>query len=140
MIDTKLARSLILLSLLVLIAIVYAPGLNGPFVLDDASNIPQTKIDKLTLSSVSEVAFDNTSGMFGRPIPVATFALNHYFGDGTPYAFKATNLAIHLLNAILVFLFIQLLISVFSRKNNPVSRKSIYLFSLTVAFWMRYAV
>jgi len=68
-----LARSAILLAFMLSIVIAYLPGLNGPFVLDDASNIPQTNIENLTLTSVSQVAFDNQSGMFGRPIPVATY-------------------------------------------------------------------
>jgi len=113
-----LARSAILLAFMLSIVIAYLPGLNGPFVLDDASNIPQTNIENLTLTSVSQVAFDNQSGMFGRPIPVASFALNHYFGDGTPFAFKATNLAIHLLNSFLVLLFARTLISSMSTNTN----------------------
>ena len=124
LISTSLAPSVLLLSLLATIVFVYTPGLDGPFVLDDAANIPQTKIDDLSVSSISDVAFDNTSGIFGRPIPVATFALNHYFGDGTSHAFKVTNLAIHVLNTLLVYIFSTIVIpKIFSRfsiidKNN----------------------
>ena len=128
-----LARSVILLVLLFAIAFAYAPGLSGPFILDDATNIPQTKIDFLSFSSVKDVAFDNTSGIFGRPIPVATFALNHYFGDGTPYSFKATNLALHILNTALVLIFTQIVIKTLSTKNTVFSKKTTFLAALTVA-------
>ena len=134
--DTLSSQSVLLLLLLIAIAFVYTPGLNGPFVLDDATNIPQTKIDNLSFSSVSEVAFDNTSGMFGRPIPVATFSLNHYFGDGTPYAFKTTNLALHALNTTLIFVFVIVIISTLTNNNSVFRNKSTIFTALTItAIW-----
>ena len=134
--DTLLARSVILLLLLLAIAFVYSPGLSGPFVLDDSTNIPQTKIDDLSFLSVKEVSFDNTSGLFGRPIPVATFALNHFFGDGTPYAFKTTNLAIHLLNTFLIFVFANIVINTLLTNKSSIGKNNTTLAALIIsAIW-----
>ena len=136
LISTSLAPSVLLLSLLAAIVFVYTPGLDGPFVLDDASNIPQTKIDNLSLLSISDVAFDNTSGIFGRPIPVATFALNHYFGGGTPHAFKVTNLAIHVFNTLLVFIFSRLILPTIFSGYSISNKNNIFFVALTIsAIW-----
>ena len=134
--DNRYVRSALLLFLLLAIVAVYKPGLNGPFVLDDATNIPQTSIDYLTLESISRVATDNTSGIFGRPIPVATFALNHYFGDGTPYAFKLTNVVIHIFNTVLVFIFAHLLLKITSKESHRTARSRLFASTLIIsALW-----
>ena len=134
--DNWYVRSTLLLLLLLAIVVVYKPGLNGPFVLDDATNIPQTSIDQLTLESITRVATDNTSGIFGRPIPVATFALNHYFGDGTPYAFKLTNVVIHIFNTILVFILAQLLLKIASKEFRLTPQSKIFASALLIsALW-----
>ena len=134
--DNTYVRSTLLFLLFVAIFVIYKPGLNGPFVLDDATNIPQTSIDELTFESVSRVATDNTSGIFGRPIPVATFALNHYFGDGTPYAFKLTNVAIHIVNAALVYIFVHLLLKLSQARPHTNARSNVLAATMLItAFW-----
>jgi len=131
--DSFFARSAMLMVLLLIVFAAYYPGLNGPFVLDDASNIPQTKIENLNTASLKEVAFSNNSGLFGRPIPVATFALNHYFGDSTPFAFKLTNLIIHLINTLLVFQLIKHLTQLVlpSRNTNLNQSEFLTIFAIT---------
>ena len=44
------------------------------------------------------------SGPSGRPVAQLSFALNHYFSGLDPFAFKLTNLAIHLANGVLIFM------------------------------------
>ncbi len=60
----------------------------------------------LTLSTESlRSAFaSGTAGPTGRPLSQLSFALNHYFSRFDPFAFKATNLAIHLLTGCLALL------------------------------------
>ena len=101
------------LCLIVLITIPYLPGLTGPFIFDDHWNLQPTKIDTLSFESLREVATGNESGMLGRPVPTLTFALNWYFGDNaSSFAFKATNLAIHAFNAVLLWWVTSLLCAV----------------------------
>ncbi|HKQ30738.1 MAG TPA: hypothetical protein VJS66_05585 [Burkholderiales bacterium] len=112
-------------------AIVYTPGLHGPFVLDDAQNITLNEsvaLKTLDGKSLRAAIAGIDSGLLKRPIPAFTFALNHYFADGfeSSFAFKATNLVIHLLNALLVwllcraFLDIPLLRSSFAPSQRPI--------------------
>lgn len=103
---TTTRTSFVALSLLAgVICVIYWPALSGPFLLDDGSNIPQTRVHPFSLSGLLDAALRNTSGLFGRPIPVATFTLNYLFGDGSPFGFKLINLFIHCLNAGAVYLF-----------------------------------
>ena len=44
------------------------------------------------------------SGPSGRPVAQLSFALNHYFSGLDPFAFKLTNLAIHLANGVLIYI------------------------------------
>lgn len=88
-----------------LTCVIYWPALYGPFLLDDGSNIPQTRLDTFSLPGLLDVALGNSSGPFGRPLAVASFALNYLLGDGSPFGFKLVNLLIHCLNAALVYLF-----------------------------------
>lgn len=91
---------------------VYAPGLSGPFVFDDITNIvhiPQLRIEKLSLSAVLEAATSVPQGPLGRPIAYASFALNYYFTGLAPYYFKVTNLVIHLAAGLAIFYLATLL-------------------------------
>ena len=104
--------ALILLATLLLCAGVYLPGISGPWMFDDYTNIIHNSyihISSLSLDNLYHAAFSLESGPLRRPISMASFALNYYFADGlktTP--FKATNLGIHLLNILLMFWFAAL--------------------------------
>jgi tetratricopeptide (TPR) repeat protein len=106
---------LILVFMSTTLALVYSPGLSGPFTLDDNSNLlsnPGIQITDLNLESLSKAAFSIRSGPTYRPIAMVTFAINYYFagsfGDSGPY--KITNVAIHVVNSALAFWFIYLLL------------------------------
>ena len=108
-------RSLFLELLLVavlssLLAAVYWAGLQGPFVFDDYVNIvenPSLKTLDGSLSSLIAAATSGISSPLGRPISMASFALNvHFYGDGV-YSFKLANLVIHLANTLLVFVLVR---------------------------------
>lgn len=93
------------------IAIAYFPGLTGPFVFDDHENItenPPIALHAMALEPILDALLANDSGPFGRPLASLSFALNHYFAGGfdSAWSFKATNLAIHIFNAGLVYLLV----------------------------------
>lgn len=95
---------LIVLAILCLTIAMYAPGLHGPFLLDDIGNLEPLKrwVDgNLTWQGV---VFDNRSGPGGRPLSMVTFLANASSDPalGT-FAFKATNLAVHLACGALAF-------------------------------------
>ena len=91
------------------------------FFFDDHPNIvlnPGVKLDSLSWESLRLAWSSGISGQFGRPVSQLSFALNHYFSGFSPYAFKLTNLVIHCLNGVLVYLLgYQLLDSLRQRQN-----------------------
>lgn len=92
---------------MLLCAAAYWPGLYGDFFFDDEPNILQVealRLDSLSMASLREALGSGLAGPSGRPVAQLSFALNHYFSGGfDPFAFKATNLAIHALAGLLVF-------------------------------------
>jgi len=88
--------------------LVYQVGLPGPFLFDDSVHITKNKqvhIEDLSLDSLSRAWNSSLSPPpANRPLAQLTFGLNHVFGDLSTQGFKATNLAIHLINGWLLFL------------------------------------
>lgn len=93
---------------------IYGLGLTGGFFFDDDPNIvyePRIKIERLDTLSLKQAAFSGRAGPGGRPVAQLSFAINHYFSGLEPFAFKVTNLVIHLVCGWLVFLLARQLLS-----------------------------
>jgi hypothetical protein len=88
---------------------VYAPGLKGPFVFDDYPNIvdnPLVAVDALDAANLRDAAFSLRNGPYPhRGLARLSFALNYYFAGGRfdAFAFKLTNVVIHVVNGLLVY-------------------------------------
>jgi tetratricopeptide (TPR) repeat protein len=105
----KIQNAGLITALLSLIcAIIYYPGVYGPFIFDDLSNITGNsflQIKNLNFSSLYSSATAGHAGPLQRPIAMLSFALNYHFAGGySVSAFKITNIAIHYINTILVFI------------------------------------
>lgn len=90
----------------VLLVAIYWPGLHGGFFFDDGPSILLTegvRLETLSPGSIHQALLSGGAGPSGRPVAQLSFALNHYFSGFDPFAFKATNLAIHLVCGFLVF-------------------------------------
>jgi tetratricopeptide (TPR) repeat protein len=103
---TMLLPSLIALLLAALTWWAYAPGLHGPFLLDDFANLP-------ALGSTGPVDHwptfwryitSGTADPTGRPLTLLTFLLDAHNWPAAPYPFKRTNLILHLLNGTLLYI------------------------------------
>jgi protein O-mannosyl-transferase len=113
--NSLVLHGVIAASIVLLVAVLYWPGIHGPFVLDDGENITLNRaiaIHELSANEIIGALLANESGLLRRPLASLSFALNAYFaggvGDTTP--FKLTNIAIHGVNAVLVYVFaLQLL-------------------------------
>ncbi len=84
----------------------YWHGLYGSFFFDDDINILLLKniqMTELSLGSTYDALTDGIAGPTGRPVAQLSFALNHYFSGFDPFAFKATNLTIHLITGLLIY-------------------------------------
>lgn len=102
------------LAALIVTTAVYASGLSGTWLFDDYPNIvdnPGVHMDHASLSELSKAALSSPSSRFKRPLASLTFAFN-YLADGlNPFWWKVTNLVIHLLNGLLMFLLARMLLA-----------------------------
>lgn len=135
-----LKRIALLLLLLISTAVAYWPGLSGGFYFDDYPNIIHNRgieLATLDFDGLRRAAFSSNAGPLQRPIPMVSFAINHHFSGTNPLDYKITNLAIHMANTGLVFIFTLLLARQASRKStNAHSSSKNWLIALFVAaFW-----
>ena len=94
--------------------LIYWPGLHGYFFFDDEVSILQAErlqISSLTVDSLRQAWSSGGAGPTGRPVSQVSFALNYYFSGFDPFKFKATNLAFHLVNGLLVLALAKLLLA-----------------------------
>lgn len=101
---------LYLAALVVITALAYAPGLSGGFLFDDASSIlanPALQLFDGSISSLIAASSNGVASPLGRPLSMASFALNLHFFGPNPFSFKLINLLIHLANGVLVFVLVQ---------------------------------
>lgn len=84
--------------------IVYSSTATSPFLLGDQDTI----VNNSAMHQLATTSLDWNDQI--RPISAMSFALNWSFGDGTPYFFQVSQILIHLLNALLVFLLCRRLV------------------------------
>lgn len=96
---------------LLLVGLLYLPGLSGGFLLDDGTNL-QT-LERIRAwgfwQGLVSVLASNPAGDLGRPLAMLSFALQHAAWPDDAAAFKRVNLAIHLFNVVLVWQLAQLI-------------------------------
>lgn len=88
---------------------------------DDVSNIVNATgvhMSSFTKSEIMEAWNAGFAGPSGRPVAIFSFALNHYFSGGLdPLSYKWVNIAIHILNSLLVYLFLKSLLKYASKSS-----------------------
>ena len=101
--NTALAAGL----LVALVTLAYLPGLRGGFAFDDYHTIvhnPSLELRSLTFDTLLDAAMSGAAtGPLARPLAMLSFAANRTFAGLTAWPYKLTNLAIHALNALLVW-------------------------------------
>lgn len=129
--------SLLGLAVLVLACLgAYWPGLYGPFVFDDLTNIalvPQLRLETLDLEALQQAALANRSGPLGRPLASLSFALNYYFTYYDTFYFKLTNVIIHVLSGVGLFFLAQALLHQLQRNSPDLALKPEHTWSLALA-------
>lgn len=90
----------------VLTVLCYSPSLDGPFLFDDIPNLELLGERGGLISAEQYLEFIATqrSGPLGRPLSLASFTLNAKTWPADPRPFRITNLVIHLVNGLLLFL------------------------------------
>lgn len=123
------------LSFLLLVTfLVYWPGLEGPFLLDDRVNLQQMG-DEGGIDSLGDAVnfvLGNRSGPGGRPVAMASFLLDGQTWPVASRPFKLTNLLLHLLNGVLTAWFSWRVLRAVE-VSDPAAR---LVALLTAAFWL----
>ncbi len=101
--NTEWISAVLLYLVLLAVTIVYWPGLSGSFFLDDEENLRRLTTLEYSSENLSTVLVNKNAGPTGRPVAMASFALNQVASGGDPFAFKYTNLMIHLLVGVMLF-------------------------------------
>ncbi len=120
----------LLLAATILTIAVYSSGLSGGYLFDDYPNIvenPGVQPHEASISSLVRAALSSPSSEFKRPLASLSFAANYLATGLDPYWMKLTNLVIHLLNGLLVFLLARALLQTVGahpvRDRSPVNEK-----------------
>ena len=94
----------VLLMMLITAFLVYKPGLNGSFLLDDLVNLQPLGDNGGVADGQSALnfIFGNRSGPAGRPVSMASFLLDGQDWPAPASRFKYTNLMIHLICGLLI--------------------------------------
>lgn len=96
----------LLLFLGVLVFLIYASTLTGPFIFDDKHNIqqnPHIRLERLSPGGIAKAALQSPAKH--RPVANISFALNYYFHRYNPVGYHFVNILIHIINGTLLYLF-----------------------------------
>lgn len=92
---------------LLLALMIYWPGLDGSFVLDDGTNIVTTWLADPDWDAVRYTLAHNTSGPLGRAVSVLSFMLTGQLHGLEPWGFKFHNLLLHLAVGVALFCWLR---------------------------------
>jgi hypothetical protein len=101
-------KRLLLLLLPLLIIITYSHTMHSPFVFDDIAHVsqnPATQITDLSFANLRRAAVESPES--ARPVSYITFAINYFFHQHEVYGYRLVNLVIHVLNGMLLYLFLM---------------------------------
>ncbi|WP_266159657.1 hypothetical protein [Dyella silvatica] len=144
----------LLLLAMIVTAMVYSPGLSGSWLFDDYPNIVDNKSVQpadVSLASLVGAALSSPASDFKRPLASLSFATNYLASGLDPFWMKLTNLFIHLLNGLLVFLLARALLQADmtlkpamqadslladSEHETPESRRAGVIAALIAASWL----
>jgi tetratricopeptide (TPR) repeat protein len=91
--------------------VIYYNSLNGEFVFDDES-VVQNNVSIQSLSSIpkyftADEGFHKVIGRYYRPVVSATYAIDYAIWGLNPFGFHLTNIFIHIISSILLFLILE---------------------------------
>jgi Flp pilus assembly protein TadD len=106
-----------LLAIPLLAAGLYADTLAAPFVYDDRPNIEGNRSIRIRGFGAAELQRAGFDSATLRPVSNLSFALNYYFSEYDPAAYRAVNIAIHGANGVLVYLLALKLLTLAARNR-----------------------
>ena len=126
-----------LLGMAVFVLLVYWHGLYGGFFFDDSVNFlepAEIQINSLSSDTLLGAWQSGRAGPLGRPISMVSFALNYYFSGFVPFYFKLTNVVIHLVNGLLVYMLVHLVARAMGQMPRPAGRWRAMAFLLALTW------
>lgn len=137
----RLSKWSFLLLGLCLTVLVYWPGLSGGFLFDDYPNIvhnERLQVENLSPAELIEAGFYSFAGSYKRSVSMLSFALNLHFTGLDPFYLKLTNLILHLVNGVLVYLLcLGLLTAIRRAGQNQLSTGHVQAVAVVVALaWL----
>ena len=128
-----------LLVFVVLGSLIYSNTLNDPFVFDDLPHIQHNshiRLTELTLKDIIAAGFKSCDPY--RPVANISFALNYYFHKYNVISYHCTNITIHILTAIFLYLFISYRYYFMLRVGSLIGSTTEAGLGLQVAFFQAY--
>ncbi len=118
----------------------YLPAAGGPYLSDDYPNLVNNNkilLQEITLKTIKEAALSSSSSLFGRPLSMLSFTINYTLtGNKDPYFVKLTNIFIHIITGIGIFILTRILlahlITISSRENELIQPVSLF----ATTFWL----
>lgn len=134
----KKIQILLLLVVIITTYFIYTPALNGPLFLDDLIYFQQgTPLD---IKNISYEEIQKATAYYpSRPISILSFSANYFLNFDTKYNLKLTNLILHILVGVFIYIFLIFLLKYSNLKNStPYKNNNIYSFMpiLITTLWL----
>lgn len=128
--NSKIIAGYCLTGLLLITVIVYYPGLDSLFLLDDQINLKD--LAEINARGLWFYLFGTSAGPGGRPLSLLSFALQYESWPTDPFAFKLVNLLLHLINGALIFY----LCGQLARSGDKIIPASVSFACMVTALWL----
>jgi len=131
-------RCRFLASALLVALLIYWAGLHGGWLFDDYPNIVDNhgvQPESGDIRSLIGAALSSPASDFKRPLASLSFAANYLATGLDPFGMKLTNLVIHLLNGVLVYLLTQALVACV-RSTSTTRKEDDWLPLLVTTGWL----
>jgi len=121
------------LSIILMTVIIYVPGLSGGFLFDDFINLKNISVFSQFegVEAYIRYIFSYNSGSLKRPVTTLSFLLNSTTWPANPMFFKLTNILIHILNSILLFIVTRQILAFFNLDKKTINSVAL----LHMAIW-----
>ncbi|NGY06971.1 tetratricopeptide repeat protein [Solimonas terrae] len=119
--------------------LVYAPGLHGAFLFDDFANLPAIgatgPVDNWP--AFWRYITSGTADPTGRPLTLLSFLLDARDWPADPFAFKRTNLLLHMLNGVLLWHLLRQLGFLLAKPSPPTAAQRVEMAAVFgTALWL----
>ncbi len=124
---------------MLLALLAYLPGMTGGFVFDDYVNIlfnDDLRAETLTFSDLLQAGWSGVAGPLKRPLAMMSFALNFATTGDFVAGFKLTNLCIHLVNGVLLFLLLRLILEAHANRIGRAEVNLPMLAAVATGIWL----